>query len=337
MRQFVDAKARALGSRVDHHMRVVIIGGTGHIGSFLTPRLVEAGHALTCVSRGMKQPYQVHHAWKAVTLLELDRTAEENAGTFGERIASLDAEVVIDLTCYRLESAKELVETLRGRIGHLLHCGTIWVHGPSIEVPTTEEEPRKPFGEYGIRKAAIEAYLLQQAREERFAVTILHPGHLVGAGWAPINPTGNFNPEVFSTLMQGGEICLPNLGLETVHHVHVDDVAQAFMRAMEGRNVALGECFHVVSPAALTLRGYTERMAQYFGRPARMRFLPWEEWRKGVTEDDATATWDHISHSPNCSIQKARNLLGYKPRYTSIQAVRESVDWLIQKGVVRSK
>ena len=47
--------------------------------------------------------------------------------------------------------------------------------------------------------------------------------------------------------------------------------------------------------------------------------------------------WDHISHSPNCSIQKARNLLGYEPRYTSIQAVRESVDWLIQKGVVRSK
>ena len=45
---FVDA--RALGIRVDHHMRVVIIGGTGHIGSFLTPRLVEAGHSLTCVA-----------------------------------------------------------------------------------------------------------------------------------------------------------------------------------------------------------------------------------------------------------------------------------------------
>ena len=59
MRQFVDAKARALGIRVDHHMRVVIIGGTGHIGSFLTPRLVEAGHPLTCVSRGMKQPYRL--------------------------------------------------------------------------------------------------------------------------------------------------------------------------------------------------------------------------------------------------------------------------------------
>ena len=317
-------------------MRVVIIGGTGHIGTFLTPRLVEAGNAVTCVSRGMKQPYQAHPAWKAVTHLELDRTAEENAGTFGERIASLDPQAVIDLTCYRVESAEELVKTLRGRLEHLLHCGTIWVHGPSIEVPTTEEEPRQPFGEYGIRKAAIETYLLQQARVEQFPVTILHPGHIVGAGWAPLNPTGNFNPVVFSTLLQGGEIRLPNLGLETVHHVHADDVAQAFMRAMERRDVALGECFHVVSPAALTLRGFAERMAQCFGKSARMKFLPWEEWRKGLTEDDAAATWDHISHSPNCSIQKARSLLGYEPRYSSIQAVRESVDWLIQNGVVRA-
>ena len=79
-----------------------------------------------------------------------------------------------------------------------------------------------------------------------------------------------------------------------MHHVHADDVAQAFMRAMERREVALGESFHVVSPAALTLRGYTERMARCFGRSARMKFLPWEEWRRGLKEDDAAATWDHI-------------------------------------------
>jgi hypothetical protein len=70
--------------------------------------------------------------------VEMDRTAEEEAGRFGERIGGLDAHVVIDLTCYRLESAEQLAEALRGRIEHLLHCGTIWVHGPSIEVPTTD-------------------------------------------------------------------------------------------------------------------------------------------------------------------------------------------------------
>ncbi len=185
-------------------MRVVIIGGTGHIGSYLTPRLVEAGHAVTCVSRGVREPYLQHSSWKHVTHVNLDRGAEEQAGRFGERIARLDAEAVIDLTCYFLESAIELAEALSNSGTHLLHCGTIWVHGPSIEVPTTEQQPRRPFGDYGIRKASIEAYLLDQARDGKLAVTVLHPGHLVGPGWNPVNPTGNFNPVVF-TALRGGD------------------------------------------------------------------------------------------------------------------------------------
>jgi nucleoside-diphosphate-sugar epimerase len=185
-------------------VRVVIIGGTGHIGSFLTPRLVEAGHAVVSVSRGLKQPYRPHAAWRSIERVEMDRTVEEEAGRFGERIAALDAEVVIDLTCYQPHSAQELVEALRGRIAHLLHCGTIWVHGPSVEVPTTEAEPRRAFGEYGERKVAIEAYLLHEAHASALPVTLLHPGHLVGPGWAPVNPAGNFNLQVFSKAHAGG-------------------------------------------------------------------------------------------------------------------------------------
>jgi nucleoside-diphosphate-sugar epimerase len=315
-------------------VRVAIIGGTGHIGSYLTPRLFEAGHKVICITRGLKAPYREHAAWQAIERVELDRVAEEAAGSFGERIAQLDAEVVIDLTCYRLESTQQLVESLCGRVQHFLHCGTIWVHGPSVEVPTTEAAPRTAFGDYGLRKAAIEAYLLSQAKD--FPVTILHPGHLVGPGWAPVNPAGNFNPEVFSRLRQGRQIQLPNIGMETVHHVHADDVAQCFVKAIERRRAALGETFHVVSPAALTLRGYAERVSEWFGHSAQPQFLPWEEWRHGVTEREAAVTWDHISHSPNCSIAKARTRLGYEPRYRSLEAVRESLDWLIEQGVVGS-
>jgi nucleoside-diphosphate-sugar epimerase len=317
-------------------VRVVIIGGTGHIGSFLTPRLFAAGHTVICVSRGLKEPYQSDAAWLSIERVEMDRAAEEDSGRFGERIAKLDADAVIDLTCYQLHSAQQLVEALRGNTAHLLHCGTIWVHGPSVEVPTTEAEPRRAFGDYGQRKAAIEDYLLREARRSALPVTILHPGHLVGPGWAPVNPAGNFNPEVFSKLLQGSPLQLPNIGMETLHHVHADDVAQCFQRALERRSVAIGESFHVVSPAAVTLRGYAERAGAWFGHPAQLEFVPWEEWRQGVTTKDAAMTWDHIAHSPNCSIAKARALLGYEPRYRSLQAVRESVDWLIAQGVVHA-
>jgi nucleoside-diphosphate-sugar epimerase len=314
-------------------MRVVVIGGTGHIGTYLTPRLVHAGHQVTSVSRRRRAPYRDDTAWTHVTQVEMDREVAESRGNFGEQIAALQPEVVVDLICYTPESARQLVEGLRGRVKHLLHCGTIWVHGPGVEVPTTEQEPRRAFGEYGCRKSAIEAYLFEQVDE--VPVTVLHPGHLVGPGWPPVNPAGNFNTDVFSALASGREVLLPNFGLETLHHVHVDDVAQAFAAAIEHRSAALGQSFHVVSPAALTLRGYAERMAEWFGRAPVLRFQSWEDWRQGVSVKDAAVTLDHIRHSSHCSIEKARSLLDYRPGYRSLEAIQESVAWLMQNGVVR--
>ena len=315
-------------------MRVIVIGGSGHVGTYLVPRLVEAGHDVIHVSRSRRAPYQPHAAWKSVQQVMVDRAGEEAAGGFGSRIRGLRPDVVIDMICFTLESARHLAEALRGEVQHFLHCGTIWVHGPSVQVPTTEEQPRRPFGEYGIQKAAIETYLLDEARRHGLPATILHPGHIVGPGWEPLNPAGHFNPRVFTQLARGEELVLPNLGMETVHHVHADDVAQAFMRAIANRSTAVGESFHVVSPAALTLRGYAEAMAAWFGQPARLRFMAWEEWRTTVPDEEANATWDHIAHSPNCSIAKAQRLLGYRPRYSSLQAVYEAVSWLIEHKVV---
>jgi len=303
-------------------LRVIVIGGSGHIGTYLSPRLVEAGHEVVCVSRGQRQPYTPHDAWSRMARVTIDRSAAEADGTFGARIAELRPDAVIDITCFTLESARQLVDAVRGRVAHFLHCGTIWVHGHSVEVPTTEAAPRRPFGDYGCRKAAIEAYLLEEARAG-FPATILHPGHLVGRGWQPINPAGNFNPQVFSDLAAGREVLLPNLGMETLHHVHADDVARAFVLALA--RPAIGESFHVVSPAALTLRGYAERMAEWYGREANLRFLPFDEWRRLVSEKDAGITWNHIAHSSNCSIEKARRLLGYEPSYTSLAAVQEAL------------
>jgi nucleoside-diphosphate-sugar epimerase len=311
-------------------MRVVVIGGTGHIGTYLSPRLVEAGHDVVCVSRGARKPYRPHEAWQQIVGVNLDRTAED----FAVQIAGLRGDVVIDLTCYTIESARQMVEALRGQVQHFLHCGTIWVHGHSVQVPTTEDAPRNPFGDYGCRKAAIEAYLLREARSGAFPATVLHPGHLVGPGWRPVTPAGNFNPQVFSDLAAGNEVLLPNLGMETLHHVHAGDVAQAFELAVARRDAAIGESFHVVSAAALTLRGYAECMAWWFEREPRLRFVPWEEWRRGWPEKEAAITWDHVAHSPNCSIAKARDVLGYCPAYSSLGAVQESVTWLMEEGSV---
>jgi nucleoside-diphosphate-sugar epimerase len=316
-------------------MRVVIIGGSGHIGTYLVPMLVDAGHEVVNVTRGQGKPYLPHAAWQHVRQIVADRAAEDAAGTFGGRIRDLKADVVIDLICFTEDSNRQLVEALHGKISHFLHCGTIWAHGHSTRVPATEDLPRQPFGDYGIQKQKIEAALLDEARRNRFPATILMPGHIVGPGYAPLNPAGHFNPDVFARIARGEALCLPNFGLETVHHVHAADCAQAFFKAMTHWNTSVGENFHVVSAAALTLRGYAEAMFAWFGQPANLTFSGWDEWRKTVSEQEAQATWDHIAHSPNASIAKARRLIDYAPHYTSLDAVQEAVQWLIANGVIQ--
>ncbi|MEO3886481.1 NAD-dependent epimerase/dehydratase family protein [Nonomuraea sp. B5E05] len=198
-------------------MRVVVIGGSGHIGTYLIPRLVDAGHDVVAVSRGERQPYTPHAAWRQVEQVTADRTAEEADGSFGRRVAELDGDVVIDLICFTEASARHLAQALDGRVRQFLHCGTIWVHGPSTRVPTTEDRPRRPIAEYGRQKAA---------------------------------------------------------------------------------------------------------------------YLPWEQWRGTVTEDDARVTYDHIAHSPHCSMEKAARLLGHRPRHTALEAISEAVDRLVATGTI---
>lgn len=316
-------------------MKVVIIGGTGHVGTYLVPRLVEAGHEVICLSRGQSEPYLPHKAWDHVQRVTIDRTAEEKDGTFGERIRAFEADVVIDMICFTLPSCMQLVDALRGHVQHFLHCGTIWIHGHSSVVPATEDLPRAPFGDYGTQKSQIETYLMQQARQYGFPATALHPGHIVGPGHKPINPAGNQSLAVFEKLAHGEEVTLPNFGMETLHHVHADDVAQAFQLAITHWSTSVGESFHTVSAGALTLRGYAEAMARWFGQEPNLTCLPWDQWCETVSEKEAAATWEHISRSPNASIEKARRLLGYEPRYTSLQAIQESVQWLIEDGQIQ--
>src|ERR1700737_3112688 len=112
-------------------MRVVVIGSTGHIGTYLVPRLVAAGHEVIAVSRSRREPYAQHGAWKFVTRLQIDRAEEEDRGTFGESIRALRADVVIDLICFAPESALQLVESLRSQINPFLLCGTFGALAPT--------------------------------------------------------------------------------------------------------------------------------------------------------------------------------------------------------------
>ncbi|WP_416971684.1 NAD-dependent epimerase/dehydratase family protein [Streptomyces sp. 4F14] len=310
-------------------MRVVVIGGSGHIGTFLVPRLVRAGHEVINISRGTRTAYADAPEWREVRHVVADREREDREGTFGDRIAALDADAVVDLVCFTLDSATALVERLRGASGHLLHCGTLWRYGPSDKLPISETSGTPPVGEYGIQKDLIARMLKEETASGGLVTTSLHPGHIVGPGWEPINPLGNLDPAVWYTLSAGQPLKIPGIGAESMHHVHADDVAQSFERAITHRDAAAGEDFNVVAPTALTVRGFAGIAAGWFGQTATLETVTWEEFRATTSPEHARNSWEHLYRGHCLTIEKARTLIGYAPRYEPEAAVLEAVRKLV--------
>lgn len=155
---------------------------------------------------------------------------------------------------------------------------------------------------------------------------------------APIDPQGSRDGVgVYEKLASGAEVVLPDLGNATIHHVHGDDVAQLFHRALGDRASSLGQSFSAVTAYALSLIACCRAVAKLFGREPNLRFVPLGEMAKHVGERSAGIIAEHVTHSPCASIAKAQRLLGYQPRYTTEQIYAECIEHLLESGQLTLK
>jgi nucleoside-diphosphate-sugar epimerase len=219
------------------------------------------------------------------------------------------------MICFTRDSAATLVQAIRGRCEHLIHCGSIGGTGRASSSRCGRTTPRR-------RSASTD----RQGRDRQvpgrrdtgggLPTTVLQPGHISGPGWTPIGPLGNLDPGVWRALSAGQEVAVPGLGAELMHHVHADDVAQASSSpSSTARRQRGSRSTWSTAPSALTARGFLEIAARWFGQTAQTRSVSWAEFRSGTSEEFADSSWEHLSRSQYASIEKARILLGYAPAY----------------------
>ncbi len=75
-------------------------------------------------------------------------------------------------------------------------------------------------------------------------------------------------------------------------------------------------------------------MAGWFGREPVIELVDWAEFERRVGAGHAEATREHIARGIAASIERAREVLGYRPRFTSLDALHESLRWLVANGDV---
>src|SRR5262249_59105665 len=156
----------------------------------------------------------------------------------------------------------------------------------------------------GAGKVEIEALLHRETQAGGVPAVVLHPGHISGPGWQVITPAGNLDPATWTRLATGQPLALPDHGLGVLHHVHPDDVAQAFELAL-ARPAAAGASFHVVAAQAMTLRGLAAGVAAWFSRKPVLEFVDWPEFGRQAGPEHAEATREHTFRGIAASIGKA--------------------------------
>ena len=318
-------------------MKIIVIGGKGHIGTYLCPMLIKEGHEVICITRGKSKPYENDYAWEKVQNLTLDR---ENDKDFPQKIADLNGDIVIDLINFKLEDTKNIVAALKKtNLVQYIFCSSIWTHGISETLPLDANSIKKnPIDDYGKEKFKCELYLKDLFLKENFPVSIVCPGQISGPGWNIINPWGNHNLKIFQDIIDGKEIFLPNFGIATLHHVHGKDVAQMFLRCIQFRNNALGRCFQAVSKNSITLYGYAKHIFEYFNKEVKIKFLDWKEWCEYEgNKEECDCSYYHIARSGSFSIEEEKKLINYEPQYTNVETIDMAIKSYVDRGLLTVK
>ena len=303
-------------------MKIVVIGASGHVGSYLVKELVNDGYEVLALMRGNRVPHGYEeNIWEKVKIVNMSR--EELYQT--DFIEQVNADVICDLIAFDVDGVKKIISKIKNDAFYV-QIGSIWMYENKEYVPVDEEHPKNAKQEYGKQKALIEEFLLSKVKKGELRATVIHPGHVSGKEWQPINPQGNLDFNVFKKIKNGEKIVLPYDGLSTLQHIHSYDLARIIIATINKQAISNGQAFIAVAKKAMTLRAITEKLFSYFDKEPNIEYLEWQEFKDKVGDNNALVTLDHISHSPCCTPNKAENILGVDIKYSIMDIYYEYIE-----------
>ena len=304
--------------------RSLVLGGTAFIGRHLVHKLLNEGHGVSVLNRGGSP------APNGVEQLVADRKDPE---TLREVLAGRDWDAVYDVSAFvqvaSVDSVAALLEWLDGHCGVYEFVSSIAAYKfGSGAFPWAEDHPissSRPTG-YGGHKAAVEHLLRERHAQTGFPYTIIRPAAVYG----PHNNIPDGEMAMFQRLGQGRPVLMPHDGLVCFPYGHVEDLVDAMFRAAT-TPAALGEAFNVTADT-VTATHYVQTIGKIMGIEAETINIP----------DDVLTTikpplpfnhrFQKIMHTV-LSIDKARTVLGFTPKYDFEAGHRQTYAWFLDQGL----
>ena len=283
--------------------RVLITGGGGSCGLFLTDSLLKQGYEVTVLDIDVQPLIAVQN--ENLTLIQGHL---EDRATVKEAVQGMDA--VIHLAwSFSTDPLEVLEKDLKGHIylleemaeqktGHLIYTSTAVVYGKPRYSPIDEEHPliveeaRKPL--YGITKAAAEKLCLMYWKERNLPATVIR------FWWAFGDDIGGRHlREMIKTAANGEPLEFP--GDSGGSFLYLEDLVQGVEKCLFAPS-AFGQTFNLAT-VYVTWDEVASIVREVTGSTSQIRSTPSSEWKGSPFLADP---WELDDTS-------ARKLVGYAP------------------------
>lgn len=312
-------------------MTVLVTGGAGFIGSHLIERLLEAGDAQIVCLDSFNAYYdpqlkRANAAWlernERVTIVEGSvadaALVDELFGRYHFRqvvhlggYAGVRASVEMPLAYEEANVRGSLVlleAARRHPVERFLLVSSSTVYGAGCATPFREDAPLGvPLNPYGVTKRAAELLALQYHRSYGVPAVCLRPFSVFGSRMRP-----DLAIHVFATAITSGKpIPLYGDGSYQRDFTHVSDICTGLLSALAAPGVT-GEAINLGHHEPVAIARLIELLETELGENATIERRPAFAGDMPVTCADLT---------------KARSLLGYEPRVSLVEGIREFVAW----------
>lgn len=247
-------------------MKVLIMGGTGTISTFIVQKCIDMHMDVTVMNRGShneKLSKSVH-----VLIADINNEAAVN-----EKLKDHYYDCIIDFIAFTKKDVARDVRLFKGKTDQYIFISSASAYQkPVVDYPITEETPLvNPYWMYSQHKADCETYL---KGIKDFNVTIVRPSHTYDNRMImSVMTRWGYEYAHIIRLLTGKPIIIPGDGTSVWTITHASDFANSFVHLI-GNSKAYGEAYHITGEKLYTWEQLTTIMADALGVKAHVIHIP---------------------------------------------------------------
>ena len=194
----------------------------------------------------------------------------------------------------------------QNKIKNLILSSTVEVYSKPQYFPIDEDHPKIPKNYYGMSKLLAENFCREYARKHKIGLTILRYSYVQGGGQLKKRVV----PVFIDNAIDGKDIVIDGSGKDTYDFVDIHDVVKANLLVAFNKK-AKNQEFNIASGKETSINELAEIIKELVNPKIKIKRNPMNK------EKQKRFVFD---------ISKARTLIGYTPRYTIADSLKEMID-----------